>query len=44
MAKLEMELAKQFENDRLFRIMAKFCFVNERQSYQTDHTKHFLTL
>lgn len=32
MSILEHELAKQLENDRLFRIMAKLCFINERQS------------
>lgn len=30
---LEAELAKQLENDRLFRIMCKLNFINERQSY-----------
>lgn len=30
--KLEAELAKQLENDRLFRLIVKFCFICERQS------------
>jgi hypothetical protein len=34
---LEAELAQQLENDRLFRIIAKLGFINERQGYIWNH-------